>query len=96
MIDIQKACDRLNDAISKKKEGFLDVVNLIMNQIYQEGGELYWDRDIFIDCNGDEEKMKNLIRHSDKVLFKPTYDQEEHPGVTVQYKHFNKPNNINN
>ena len=79
MIDIQKACDRLNEAISEKKEGFLDVVNLIMNQIYQEGGGLYWDRDIFIDCNGEDERMRDLVRKSDKVFFEPSGDPGEHP-----------------
>ena len=90
MIDIQKACDRLNEAISEKKEGFLDVVNLIMNQIYQEGGGLYWDRDIFIDCNGEDERLRHLVRKSDKVFFEPSDDPGEHPGVVVRYKRLHK------
>jgi len=68
MIDIQKACKKLNEAILKKEPGFPDIVNLTMNQIYREGGELYWDRDIFIDCNGEDEVMRDLVRKSDKVF----------------------------
>lgn len=87
MIDIKKACKILNEAILKKEPGFMDIVNLTMNQIYQEGGELYWDRDIFIDCNGEDERMRDLVRKSDNVFFEPHNDPGEHPGVVVRYKH---------
>jgi len=90
MIDIKKACKILNEAILKKEPGFLDIVNLTMNQIYQEGGELYWDRDIFIDCNGADERMRDLVRKSDKVFFEPSDDPGEHPGVVVRYKRLHK------
>lgn len=92
MIDIKKACKILNEAILKKEPGFLDIVNLTMNQIYQEGGELYWDRDIFIDCNGADERMRDLVRKSDKVFFEPSDDPGEHPGVVVRYKRLHKYN----
>lgn len=89
-MDIAKACDRLNEVISEKKEGFLDVVNLIMNQIYQEGYEMFWDREIFIDCNGEDKKMRDLVRYSDKVMFESSDDPDEHPGVVVRYKRLHK------
>ena len=93
MINIKKACKVLNEAILKKEPGFLDIVNLTMNQIYQEGGGLYWDRDIFIDCNGGEdERMRDLVRKSDKVFFEPSDDPGEHPGVVVRYKRLHKYN----
>ena len=54
------------------------------------GGGLYWDRDIFIDCNGEDERMRDLVRKSDKVFFEPSGDPGEHPGVVVRYKRLHK------
>lgn len=79
-------CRILNKAIFEKKDGFEDVVNLTLNKLYQNGGCVYWDRDLYIDYNVDEEKMRELIFKSKVVEFVPTEDPQEHPGITLRYK----------
>ena len=84
--ETQEYCDRLNTLITKKKDGFIDEVNEIVNEIYQLGGEMYWDRQIYIDSDFDDETMHDLVVSSDKVNFVPSDDMEEHPGIVVRYK----------
>ena len=84
--NMQEYCDRLNCLIDKKEEGFIDEVNEIIKEIYNLGGEMYWDRQIYIDCNFDDETMHDLVVSSDKVKFVPSDDEEEHPGIVIRYK----------
>ena len=79
-------CNKLNKLISEKKDGFIDNINAIINELYQKGGALYWDRQIYIDCNSDDERMRSLVTRTDKVEFEPSDDPTEHPGVVVRYK----------
>ena len=56
----------------------------------EEGGiyynEIYWDRELYIDCNGDYDKLRDMVANSNKVMFEPTDDLKEHPGVRIIYK----------
>lgn len=83
---MESICKHLNSLIDKKEDGFIDVVNAIIAKLYKDGYAMYWDRDIFIDCNGDDEKMADLVRKSNKVHFYPSDDPEEHQGIVVRYK----------
>lgn len=83
---MQYYCKRLNKLIDEKKEGFLNKVNKIMCNIYEDGGMLYWDREIYVNCGFDDERARNLVRKTDLVMFEPSDDPEEHPGVVVRYK----------
>lgn len=83
---MEKICEQLNKLIDEKKDGFIDEVNAIIAKLHENGGDMYWDREIFIDCNGDDETMRDLVRKSNKVHFYPSDDYEEHKGVVVRYK----------
>lgn len=84
--EMEKICEQLNKLIDEKKDGFIDEVNAIITKLHEDGGDMYWDREIFIDCNGDDETMRDLVRKSNKVHFYPSDDYEEHKGVVVRYK----------
>ena len=83
---MEDICKNLNKLIDEKKDGFIDEVNAIIAKVYEDGGAMYWDREIFIDFNGDDEKMKDLVRKSNKVHFFQSDDPTEHKGVVVGYK----------
>ena len=80
-----KECKKLNKILFERKDGFRDELNAVINKVYEKGGCLYWDREIYIDCNGDDEKMRALVTGGADVCFEPSDDPEEHPGVTVNY-----------
>ncbi len=82
----KQICNKLNKLISEKKESFIDEVNKIIYELYQRGGEMYWDREVWIDNNFDDKKCKDLVRYTDKVMFFPSDDPGEHPGVVIRYK----------
>ena len=85
-MNAKKICKVLNKAITEKKEGFEEVVKTTVNQMFQDGGDLYYNRELFIDYNGDYNKMKELVFSSNFVEFTPTKDPQEHPGITLRYK----------
>lgn len=85
-MNLKSICKKLNKLITDKEDGFIDKVNELIYEMYKNGGNLYWDRDVFISCNGDEDKMKELVRNSDLVKFVVNDDYEEHPGLKVKYK----------
>jgi len=82
----KRICNKLNKLISEKKEGFIDEVNKIIYELYQKGGEMYWDRDVWIDNNFDDKRCRDLVRKTDKVMFVPSDDEQEHPGIVIKYK----------
>ncbi len=82
----KRICNQLNKLIFEKKEGFIDKVNKIIYEIYQKGGAMYWNREVWINNNCDDERCRDLVRKTDKVMFVPSDDEEEHPGVVVTYK----------
>ena len=45
---------------------------------------IYWNRELFIDC-GTDELCRKMI-HTNKVMFVPSDDSVEHPGITLTYK----------
>ena len=83
---MKQFCDRLNGILAEKKEGFVDTLNLVMEEVTKNGGSLYWDRQVFLDCNCNEKRMRKMVRETDLVHFEPSDDPEEHPGVVVRYK----------
>ena len=86
----KRICNKLNKLISEKKEGFIDEVNKIIYELYQKGGEMFWNREVWIDNNCDDKKCRDLVRYTDKVMFVPSDDEEGHPGVVIKYKIFHK------
>lgn len=83
---MESLCKKLNTLIQNKKDGFINEVNTLIEELYDNGCAMYWDRKIFIDCNFNEKKMRDLVKSSDLVQFEPSDDPEEHPGVVIRYK----------
>lgn len=80
-------CRKLNKILSERKEGFIDKINKIMEEeVFNKGGDLYFDRDVYLKYDCDDEKVRSCVRESKHVQFEPTDDPEEHPGVTVRFK----------
>lgn len=91
-VKFQKVCDELNKVLNDKPEDYVLIINLIIDKkVFNRGGSLYWDRDLFIDCGTDDNKCRRLIRtNPDDVMFRPTFDAIEHPGITFTYKSKNE------
>lgn len=82
-------CSKLNKILenrSENQEEFINTINeIIYNEVFQCGGCLYWNRELFIDCHTDDELCRKMI-YTNKVMFIPTDDPIEHPGITLTYK----------
>lgn len=55
-------------------------------EVYVIYKEIYFDRELYIDCNGDYDKLRDMADNRDKVMFEPTDDTKEHPVVRITYK----------
>lgn len=81
---MEKYCDKLNSLLPAN-DNSINEINGIINEVRCKGGELYCNRQIYIDCGFDWDKIHNLI-YTDKVKFVPSDDVEEHPGIVIVYK----------
>ena len=85
----KSTCDKLNKLLENRPESkreFIDAVNeIIYKEVFQCNGSLYWNRELFIDCGTNDELCRKMI-HTDKVMFVPSDDPIEHPGITMTYK----------
>lgn len=88
MKTFESTCNKLNNILSDLSEDYILKINLIIDkEVFYEGGGLYWDRELFIDCYGDDNLCKKLVRtHPEQVMFVPTGDPIEHPGIKLAYK----------
>ena len=86
--EYKKVCDRLNEILGDKPDNFIDQVNdIIYEEVFQKGGDLYVNRQLYIENGFDIEKAKKLIKtETGKVMFIPSDDPAEHPGITFIYK----------
>ena len=84
-----RVCNKLNKILDNRPENkveFIDKINhIIEEEVFSKGGDLYWERELFIDSNFDTEKCREMIHRSD-VMFRDTKDPVEHPGITLCYK----------
>ena len=85
---LNKVCKDLNSHLPVKSKEDIDALNDITNKAFTEieNFNLYFDRDVFIDCGCDGEKVKDLVRKTDKVYFGVSDDIDEHPGAVIRYK----------
>ena len=85
----ESICDKLNKLLENHLENqneFIDNINeIIHKEVFQCNGNLYWNRELFIDCGADNELCRKMI-HTDKVMFVPSDDPVEHPGIMLTYK----------
>ena len=89
MKTFKHTCNKLNKILDNRPESkseFSYKINeIIYNEVFQRGGDLYWDRELFIDCGCNDELCRKMI-HTDKVMFVPSDDPIEHPGITMCLK----------
>ena len=89
MPKFNRVCTKLNKILDNRPEDrkeFIQKINdIIFTEVFNKGGNLYWDRELFIDCNCDSELCREKI-HQTNVMFRDTMDPIEHPGITLCYK----------
>ena len=89
MKTFKRTCNKLNKILENRPESkskFIDTINeIIYKEVFQCNGGLYWGRELFIDCCGSDELCRKMI-HTNKVMFCPSDDPFEHPGITLTYK----------
>ena len=88
---MKKLCKQLNALIPIKSDKDKNKLNDLLGEMMQQTEDgsnyaMYWDRELFIDCNCNDEKVREIVLHSGKVQFEPSEDPTEHPGVVVRYK----------
>lgn len=77
----QEICDRLNKLLAEKPEGFIDEMNKLVENV-----DLYYDRDAYLEYDGNCEKIREAVTKTNKFMFRPSDDPEEHPGITICFK----------
>ena len=84
---MQPLCDSLNALIPIKSDEDKDKMNALIAEVQAKvpNFNLYWDRDLYLDCNANSEELRKRTLHSGMVHFEPSDDPEEHPGITVRY-----------
>ena len=84
---LDEICKELNSHLPVMSDEDITFLNEIINEAYDTipGFNIYWDRQIYIDCGFDDEKMHDIVTQTDKVHFEPSDDVEEHNGVVVRY-----------
>ena len=66
---------------------FDQINDIIYREVFQKDGELSIHRQLYIENGFDTDKAKKLIKtETDKVMFIPSDDPTEHPGITFIYK----------
>lgn len=80
-------CEQLNSLIPIKGKEDRDKINALIADMQSKvpGFSLSWDRELYIDCGCDDEKVRLCTLHSGNVHFEPSGDPTEHPGVVVRY-----------
>lgn len=83
-----RTCDKINKLLSEGKENLVDELNEIMyKEVFQKEGGLYFDRELFISLECDDDKVRSfVVENPKKVIFENSDDPVEHPGVVVRFK----------
>ena len=88
-IKISELCAKLNAHLPCKTQKDIDGLTMMLKENIDEVPErhIYWSREIFIDAGFKDEQCMNILIHSDNVIFVPSEDPTEHPGIVVRYKY---------
>lgn len=88
MKTFESTCSKLNKILEnrpEKQDEFITKINEIIDkEVFECNGDLYWNRELFINCGSDELCRKMI--HTNKVMFVPSDDPVEHRGITLTYK----------
>ena len=86
---MKELCDKLNAHLPCKSQADVDELTRLLRENIDSDPDLhiYWSREIYIDAGFDKDKCTLIMINSDNVVFVPSEDPVEHPGVVVRYKH---------
>ena len=86
---MKELCDKLNAHLPCKSQADVDELTRLLRENIDSDPDLhiYWSRGIYIDAGLDKDKCTLIMIHSDNIVFVPSEDPVEHPGVVVRYKH---------
>ena len=86
---MQELCNELNKHLPCMNQEDVDALTRLLQEHIDSFPErhIYWSREIYIDAGFDKDKCTLIMIHSDNVVFVPSEDPVEHPGVVVRYKH---------
>lgn len=86
---MKELCEELNKHLPCRSQDDVDALTKLLQENIDAYPErrIYWSREIYIDAGFNEDRCLNILIHSDKVLFVPSEDPVEHPGLAVRYKH---------
>lgn len=93
MIKVGKRfCNKLNKLIPCSSQEDRDKLNELIFEMLDHDecdiyyNEIYWDRELYIDCGCNYDKCRDMVVNSGKVMFVPSNDPKYHPGVIIKYK----------
>jgi hypothetical protein len=83
-------CRELNKMIPIKGNEDKDKINATIYEVIKKVPDfgLYWDRELYINCGCNDDKVRQYTLHSGKVHFEPSEDPIEHPGITIRYNDY--------
>lgn len=88
-MNLKKVCKKLNKLIPCHSQEDVDLLNKTFYEEFLKDNPdatFYWNREIYINCNFDDKKMKEELKYSGKVEFVPSDDPFEHNGIVATYK----------
>ena len=92
----KRICNKLNKLIPCKTQEDIDKLTSMLEDICAHDdndlyyNQLYWDREVYIDCGCNNDNCNKMLIYSDKLMFEPSNDPKYYPGIRVTYK----PNEI--
>lgn len=83
---MEPLCKQLNALIPIKGTEDKDKINALIYEVSQKVPDfnLYWNRELYINCGCDDKKVRLFTLHSGKVHFESSDDPTEHPGITMK------------
>lgn len=97
----KRICNKLNKLIPCKTQEDIDNLTSMLEDIFAHDdndlyyNELYWDRELYIDCGCNIDNCNKMLIYSDNLMFEPSEDPKYHPGIRVTYKPIKQPSTLN-
>lgn len=85
----KRICNKLNKLIPCKTQEDIDNLKSILEDIFEHDdndlyyNQIYWDRELYIDCGCNFDNCKKMLIYSDKLMFEPSEDPKYHPGIDI-------------
>ena len=87
-MNLKKICKKLNKLIPCHSQDDVDLLNKTFYEEFLKYPEarFYWNREVYLNCNANDKKMKEELKYSGKIEFVPSDDPYEHYGIVATYK----------